>query len=68
MIKETKCPFGIRARLCKYQKTYAKDVFSAIGGKLLFLCTLDRVEGCPELKKIVNEKTRSPHHLRLYHT
>ena len=68
MTKEKKCPFGIGARFCEYQKTYAKDAFSAMEGKLLFLCTLDRAKDCPELKKLVNEETRSLHHLRLYHT
>lgn len=48
---EKECPFGIRARFCKYQKTSAQDVVSAMEGKLLFICTLDRAEDCPELKK-----------------
>ena len=60
MIKERKWPFGIRARFCQYQKTYAEDVLSAMEGKLFFLCTLDKVEDCPELNKIFNEETRSP--------
>ena len=59
MTKEKECPFGIRARFCKYQKTYAKDAFSAMEGKLVFLCTLDNAEDCPELKKILNEEIRS---------
>lgn len=68
MTKEKKCPFGIRTRFCKYQKTYANDVLSAMEGKLLSLCTLDKVEDCPELKRILNEETRSLHQPRLYHT
>ena len=36
---------------CKYQETYAKDVFKAIEGDLVFVCTLDNVRNCPELKE-----------------
>lgn len=68
MTKEKECPFGIRARFCKYQKTYAEDVLSAIEGKLLFICTLDKAEDCPEVKKMVGDEARSPHHFPLYHT
>lgn len=49
--KEKQCPF--EARFCKYQETYAHDVFSAMKGELLFLCTLDKIEDCPELKRIL---------------
>ena len=68
MTKEEKCPFGIRARFCKYQKTYAKDAFSAMEGKLLFICTVDKAEDCAELKMVVNEKSRSLRQVRTYHT
>jgi hypothetical protein len=68
MIKEKKCPFGIRARFCKYQRTYAKDAFSVMEGKLLFLCVLDKAGDCLELEKIVNEETRSLRQARTYHT
>ncbi len=68
MTKEKECPFGIRARSCKYQRTYAKDVFSAIEGKLLFVCTLDKADDCPEVKNMVDDEARSLHHFPLYHT
>lgn len=68
MAKQKKCPFGIRARFCKYQKTYAMNVFSAMEGKLLFICTLDKAEDCPEVKNMVDDAARSLHHFPLYHT
>jgi len=68
MTKEKECPFGIRVRFCKYQKTYAEDVLSAMEGKLLFICTLDKAEDCPEVKKMVGDEARSLHHFPLYHT
>ena len=68
MTKEKKCPFGIRARVCKYQETYTKDAFSAMERELLFLCVLDKVEDCPELKEILNEETTLLRQPRLYHT
>lgn len=68
MTKEKKCPFGIGARFCKYQKTYTRDAFSAMEGELVFLCTLDKVENCPELKNVVNIETSSLRQPRLYHT
>jgi len=64
MTKVKKCPFGLRTRFCKYQKTYAEDIFSAMEGELLFLCTLDTVEDCPELQKIVDTETRALHRFR----
>ena len=68
MTKEKQCPFGIGARFCKYQKTYAQDVFSAMEGKLLFLCTLAKAEDCLELEKIVSEEIRSLYQFHPRHT
>jgi len=68
MTKEKECPFGIRVRFCKYQKTYAEDVLSAMEGKLLFICTLDKAEDCPEVKKMADDEARSLHHFPLHHT
>lgn len=44
------CPFGIQARDCKYQETFAKDIKSAMEGDLAFVCMLDRKYECPKLK------------------
>ena len=68
MTRKKECPFGIRVRFCKYQKTYARDIFSAVEGRLLFLCMLGKVGDCPELKDIVNEETRPLRQPHLYHT
>lgn len=68
MANQKECPFGITAKFCKYQKTYAKDVFSAMEGKLLFICMLNKAEGCPEVKNIVDDEARSLHHFPLHHT
>jgi hypothetical protein len=68
MTKEKQCPFGIRARFCKYQKTYAKDALSAIEGNLLFICALDKADDCLETERMINEKTRSPRLPRICRT
>jgi len=68
MAREKRCPFGIRARFCKYQRTYAKDALAAIEMKLVFFCVLDTAEDCPELKGIFNGGIRSLRQPRLYHT
>lgn len=68
MTKEKQCPFGIKARFCKYQKTYAKDTLSAIEGNLLFICALDKVDDCLEIDRIVNGETRPPYSPRIRHT
>ena len=47
------CPFGIEKRFCKYQETRAKDLLSAMNGDLVFFCTLDKIEDCPEMKDIL---------------
>jgi len=52
------CPFGVEARFCKYQETYAKDLISAAKGELIFLCKLDNhLENCPMLKEGLNDRT-----------
>ena len=56
MIKEIlKCPFGIKMRFCKYQETRAKDLPSVMQGDLVFLCTLTKLDNCPEFKKMLEE-------------
>ncbi len=50
-----KCPFGVDARHCEHQETRAKDLMSAMKGELVFLCTLDKLEDCPFMEKLLKE-------------
>ena len=49
--EEKQCPFADLARHCPHQETYAQDVFAAIEGKAVFLCTLDKGVVCPYLQE-----------------
>jgi len=49
------CPFGIEARFCKYQETFANDILSAMGGELVLFCILDKMENCPQIKDLQND-------------
>ena len=52
---ERNCPFGELARHCPYQETYAQDVFAAIEGKMVFICTLDESVVCPYVQSSIDE-------------
>jgi len=51
MDKKLGCPFGIEARFCKHQESYARDTLSAMKGHIVFFCKLDNpLRDCPRLK------------------
>ena len=53
--EEKLCPFADLARHCPHQETYAQDVFAAIEGKLVFICTLDGSIACPYVQAALDE-------------
>ena len=59
MVRGKICPFGIEAKFCKYQRTYAKDLVVAAEMKLIFFCVLDAKEECLQLKRMLNETFKS---------
>jgi len=40
LAKEEKCLFGIKGRFCQHQETRTRNIISAIGGDLVFICKL----------------------------
>ena len=53
--EETQCPFAEWAQHCSYQETYAQDVFAAIEGKMVFICTPDESGVCPYFQRNIEE-------------
>ena len=53
--EEKLCPFADLARHCPHQETYAQDIFTAIEGKKVFICTLDESGVCPYFQRNIEE-------------